>query len=459
MVTATELIENCLLSLRDPHQDWHKPSKMLSYVNRSLRDIANKSQSITSYGFLPVIKDIFRYPLPHNFLQALIVGFDAGSYGWRELSARMDSTIDRVSLSVYNNTFDGYPLYYSVAGRSVVDRFYGYVKGLFETDLGISLKDVAGDVFNDAPFSLFQAIVKNGDRLLNVTDGSEARISGTELAFGSDIENFFYHEVPFGGIDNIFEVNDEIRIVSPEQSRHTVNLAPHPTLSSKVGEEPLSLFYARRHRVVTQTDIDNENDMLELDIEFESALENRVCYYGSLARHDVDDQQTRLFKADYVSDYNEAFPNINKRVREAASLWKRDASSYVGGSTTTSVIPSSEVDFDFTMERDFNVVRGHDAVTGIIGWKQGSPKIENFGVDDISLLFYADKARADEISSGDSRFSIGDETLAEIVTLEDFVDNSDGTGSVTVRIDPRDITASELMADRKVYVALRVSQP
>ena len=453
MVTATELIENCLLSLQDIHQDWHKPSKMLSYVNRSLRDIANKSQSITSYAFLPVIKDIFRYPLPHNFLQALIVGFDAGSYGWRELSARMDSTIDRVSLSVYNNTFDGYPLYYSVAGRSVVDRFYGYVSAIKDDGLTFALTQDA-DMEIPAPSILFNGTVKRGDRLLNVTDGSETSI----IAIDPTLQ-FLDRNPLFGGEDNALEVGDEIRIVSPEQSLHTLNLAPHPTVNSKVGEEPLSLFYARRHRVVTQTDIDDENDMLELDIEFESALENRVCYYGSLARHDVDDQQTRLFKADYVSDYNEAFPNINKRVREAASLWKRDASSYVGGSTTTSVIPSSEVDFDFTMEHDFNVVRGHDAVTGIIGWKQGSPKIENFGVDDISLLFYADKARADEISSGDSRFSIGDETLAEIVTLEDFVDNSDGTGSVTVRIDPRDITASELMADRKVYVALRVSQP
>ena len=453
MVTATELIENCLLSLQDIHQDWHKPSKMLSYVNRSLRDIANKSQSITSYAFLPVIKDIFRYPLPHNFLQALIVGFDAGSYGWRELSSRMDSTIDKVSLSVYNNTSDGYPHYYSVAGRSVVDRFYGYVSDIKDDGLTFALTQDA-DMEIPAPSSLFNGTVKRGDRLLNVTDGSETSI----IAIDPTLE-FLDRNPLFGGEDDALEVGDEIRIVSPEQSLHTVNLAPHPTQNSKVGEEPLSLFYARRHRVVTQTDIDDENDMLELDIEFESALENRVCYYGSLARHDVDDQQTRLFKADYVSDYNEAFPNINKRVREAASLWKRDASSFVGGSTTTSVIPSSKVDFDFTMERDFNVVRGHDAVTGIIGWKQGSPKIENFGVDDISLLFYADKARADEISSGDSRFSIGDETLAEIVTLEDFVDNSDGTGSVTVRIDPRDITASELMADRKVYVALRVSQP
>ena len=334
MVTATELIENCLLSLRDPHQDWHKPSKMLSYVNRSLRDIANKSQSITSYAFLPVIKDIFRYPLPHNFLQALIVGFDAGSYGWRELSARMDSTIDRVSLSVYNNTFDGYPLYYSVAGRSVVDRFYGYVSAIKDDGLTFALTNDA-DMEIPAPSSLFNGVVKRGDKLLNVTDGSESRI----IAIDPTLQ-FLDRNPLFGGEDDALEVGDEIRIVSPEQSLHTVNLAPHPTVNSKVGEEPLSLFYARRHRVITQTDIDDENDMLELDIEFESALENRVCYYGSLARHNASDQRTRLFKADYASDYNEAFPNINKRVREAASLWKRDASSFVRRSTITN-IPST----------------------------------------------------------------------------------------------------------------------
>ena len=90
---------------------------------------------------------------------------------------------------------------------------------------------------------------------------------------------------------------------------------------------------------------------------------------------------------------------------------------------------------------------------------KGKPEIEDFGLDDISLLFYADEARTDEIDSEDSRFSIGDEDLDEIITLEDFVDNDDGTGSVTVRIDPSDITASELMAEREVYVALRVSQP
>ena len=183
-----------------------------------------------------------------------------------------------------------------------------------------------------APSILFNGVVKRGDKLLNVTDGSESSI----IAIDPTLQ-FFDRNPLGGGEDNALEIGDEIRIISPEQSRHTLNLAPHPTSNSKVGEEPLSLFYARRHPVVTQADIDNENDMLELDVEFESALENRVCYYGSLAHHDANDQRTRLFKADYMSDYNEAFPNINKRVREAASLWKRDASSFVQRATITGI--------------------------------------------------------------------------------------------------------------------------
>ena len=329
MLTATELIENCLLWLRDPHQDWHKPEMMLTYVNRSLRHIARKSQSVTSHAFLSVIKDIFRYPLPDNFLQALIVGYDGDSYGWRPLRLRMDESIDRVSLSEFTSSI--YPVYYAVSGRSNVDRFYGYVNETEDDGYAFSLS-TDEDNTNPAPRILFFGGVKLDDKVLNVTDGSESKITGVD-----EVGELFRHQNLEGGEDNLIQVGDEIRIISPQQSRHVLNLSPPPEKDSAVGEEPLSLFYARDHRVMTQADIDNENDVLELDIEFESALENRVCYYGSLARHDANDQRTRLFKADYVSDYKEAFPNVNKRVREAASLWKRNASSSTRRATITGI--------------------------------------------------------------------------------------------------------------------------
>ena len=135
------------------------------------------------------------------------------------------------------------------------------------------------------------------------------------------------------------------------------------------------------------------------------------------------------------------------------------AQSYNRAPSPLIVLPIVGTPFDFTMEADFVVDRGKNAVTSVVDWEQGIPEIDGFGIDDILLLFYADEARTDEISVDDSRFSIGDEDLDEIVTLEDFVDNDDGTGSVTVRVDPSDITVSELMVERGLYIVLRVVQP
>ena len=64
-----------------------------------------------------------------------------------------------------------------------------------------------------------------------------------------------------------------------------------------------------------------------------------------------------------------------------------------------------------------------------------------------------------EITSGDAAYSIGDQTLAQIFTLANFVDNGDGTGSVDIQMDPSGITAAELTAMRTVYLQLEISQP
>ena len=323
MITATEVIENCLLWLRDPHQDWHKTDMMLRYLNRALRHIARKSQSITSHAFLPVLKDIFRYPLPDDFLHALIVGFDPSPNGeWYELEFRMDKTVDRVARSRYR--VGEYPTIYSVAGRSVIDRYHGYVHSTTDTDNGFTLRSGSDEDSARAPQILFHSIFKPDDRLLNVTDGSEAAITTVDLEHET-----LYYQILSGGADNELVVDDEVRIVSPQESRHTLNIAPKPRKDSAIGKEQLSLFYAREHPVIIAQNLTNENDTLELDLEFETALEHLVCYYGSIAQHGRNDRGTEIFKADYESEYDDAFPAVNKRVREAASLWEHGVSSGV----------------------------------------------------------------------------------------------------------------------------------
>ena len=114
--------------------------------------------------------------------------------------------------------------------------------------------------------------------------------------------------------------------------------------------------------------------------------------------------------------------------------------------------------FDWTMERDFSVLRGSNAITAVIGWKQGEPFIEGLDITDISVQFFADEEQTDRILPSDPRWMIGNEGLNEIITLESFVDNGDGTGSVVVMIDPSDITAQELMMSKTIYFLLAVSE-
>ena len=147
-----------------------------------------------------------------------------------------------------------------------------------------------------------------------------------------------------------------------------------------------------------------------------------------------------VFSPDTTGDYSFTIRAINTRT---SMFHERDLEVSVTNK------------FDWTMEENVAVVRGGDVVVFTIGWEQGDTEIEDFGLDNIEILFFSDEAKTLSIEDGDSEFSIGDEDLDDIITLENFVDNGDDTGSVDVRVDPSGITAMELMTERNVYFVLR----
>ena len=110
-------------------------------------------------------------------------------------------------------------------------------------------------------------------------------------------------------------------------------------------------------------------------------------------------------------------------------------------------------------ESDVSVQRGGNSATITVNWGQGNPEIADFDLSNISAFYYSDSAGTDSILATDSDYSIGDETLETIISLENFVDNGDGTGSVDIEVDPSGITESELSMARDVYVRLGVNQP
>ena len=120
-------------------------------------------------------------------------------------------------------------------------------------------------------------------------------------------------------------------------------------------------------------------------------------------------------------------------------------------------IPSN---FGWNNEDALTALRGGNTVTDTVEWTQGDPEVANFdAVDDIDILFFSDTAGTVTIATNADTYDIGDQTLADIITLTNFVDNNDGTGSVDVSVNPSGITSAELNALRNVYIRLRVSQP
>ena len=126
--------------------------------------------------------------------------------------------------------------------------------------------------------------------------------------------------------------------------------------------------------------------------------------------------------------------------------------------TATIRIPA---EFTFSDDDDeLSQVRGGTTVMDTIEWTQGDPTVPSLdATNDFTLKFYSDAAGNTEITSGDAAYNIGDQTLAQIFTLANFVDNGDGTGSVDIQMDPSGITAAELTAMRTIYLQLEISQP
>lgn len=115
--------------------------------------------------------------------------------------------------------------------------------------------------------------------------------------------------------------------------------------------------------------------------------------------------------------------------------------------------------FTWMDEDDISALRGGSVVTDMIDWEQGDPEIDSFELDDIEVLFFSDSAGTTAIATDSADYDIGDQTLAQIITVTNLVNNGDGTGTVDIRVDPSGIIATELTALRNVYVRLRVSQP
>lgn len=112
--------------------------------------------------------------------------------------------------------------------------------------------------------------------------------------------------------------------------------------------------------------------------------------------------------------------------------------------------------FMWSSEADIETIISGNSVTTTVDWEQGVPGVANFALNDISIQFFSGRGGTTSVLG---TTAVGDQTLADIITVENFTDNGNGTGTVDIKADPSGITTSELTSTTNYSIKLRVSQP
>lgn len=301
--TSRDVIQEVSLLLGDTQNTIHSISNMLTYLNRSLKDICNRAKCIREVKFSAVVADEAEYALPTDMLQVDVVAYSDGRF-YPLQSANLKGMI-RADYW-YGG---GQPRFFDIWGNARIERAIGTATGGSQ----LHLEDTAIDFLMPIPT---EDAPSPGDLVLNQNDDSEAfiltvqsnRIDFTPIGLG-------------GGADNLFEAGDTYQIISPHAPAKVLRLFPTPSKTDVVGAESLAVYYSRKHRFITQAMYDMQDDWLEIDEELEPALIHRTMFWAHAEEYGVDSNESAADLALYLGEYQSALPLIRRRMREFKSTW------------------------------------------------------------------------------------------------------------------------------------------
>ena len=326
---AFDIIEEARDLLNDPDADFWTDAKLLTHLNRALRDVTTRSRSIREVIYKRTNAGQSVYALPEGFLgNDKFAWLYAGQ--WYPLHKRSLSQVEFLNNSDFITSWR--PFFYDVWGRSRVERIVATVEA-------VSFEDGAVNPdFSDPPFPSNSEMfgfkftdnlpgtddVKVGDQVINMTDGSEGIVTGRRndqpgrgLFAAARLVNGRRAGEDYGRI----YVGDRVRILTPNVSGHALRISPAPDSDSAPGEEALWMYLSRRHYVIQQSHIDNVNDVLELDIELETAGLERLIYWCRREELGARDPETLAQKQLYESAYHDVMRDVLQRNRTHESTW------------------------------------------------------------------------------------------------------------------------------------------
>ena len=303
-----EIIDYARLLAGDPHGDLHDDAKMLLHGNTACRDISSRSRCIVGPLYMPAREGQSIYGLPEGFLRADIAAWVQPDGRYRPMAP---VTMDVASWAIHNQV-TGRPRYYDIFGRAAIER-------AVETVASVDAQA------NSFTWTLGEWLdIKVRDHVINVSDGSSTAFVAW---FRNDLDDAGTRRQTIGytpldgGTRKTLQAGDQIRILSPGSHLHSLVVSPVPTEVGEIGAESLFLYIARTHRHISAVDVGNENDDIELDIEFEEALRERIVYLMRRDELGLKDPETQAQLVVAESAYQDALPDVLKRIRAWKRMW------------------------------------------------------------------------------------------------------------------------------------------
>ena len=331
-MTAREIIEEAQLLIGDPNVDFHDQDRMLFALNRATNRISTRSRSIHEQWHHPVIAGQYQYALPPGTLYIRKAKYKNGA--WCDLDRGFFDDVE--ARAAYPG--GGPPRTFSLWQNARVEKFVGTVEAVdfdeqqMQRRVTFNMPNTEGAVrLGDLVFNLS---IGHGEGVITAIFGTDDPNNTTQIAY-SALQ---------GGTRDQFEVGDQIRITSPHTSGHAMIIAPAPTRTDEAGEESIAVFVARRHRVITPKEMDNENDSLELDDEFNDTLIYEILHWARVQRMGLD-TTAQLYRRLSNEEYLTAIPLVENRISQRLNMWERGLTA--GGT-------HRDVDVKDTTQNGFN---------------------------------------------------------------------------------------------------------
>jgi hypothetical protein len=317
-MTIQAVIDRVAKLLRDSAKNYWTNQLLYDSTKEIVYEIARQTRALRKSVAIAVVAGQADYRLPSDLLAIEMATYNDGEGGYPLQRADLKSIAFSERYTPGRLT-----RWYDFPEDARIMRASGTATGGSNTTLintGVDFTTLAGE-----------RVIAKGDRVLNLTDGSEGKV-GTIAATTITIKGTTTAVAGLsGGADNLFAAGDSYRIDSYHTIHEAIRLHGTPDATDAVGTKSLQIVYQSGHFDIDVAVADQGINTatgpvtveIELDTEYNEAVFEGVQWKALAYRHGANSVEAQSQYAIYIRKRREATPLAKTRSDEMMDSWSR----------------------------------------------------------------------------------------------------------------------------------------